>query len=64
MAKGMALLWIAFGLVVVALIVYAMSTISPGTDWSWIAATVALYTIVLTVLGAAFFVLFSYLGRR
>lgn len=67
MGDKMPLIWMALGLVFVCALVWAMPAISPSTsqgDWEWIASTITLYIIVLTMIGGTMFVLFGYLVRR
>ncbi len=64
MAHSMALLWIALGVAFIAALVFAMAAMNPDSQWEEIAPLIASFVIVLTLMGAAFFVLFGYIKRR
>ncbi len=64
MGRTMPLIWMALGLVFVCALVWAMTVVSPDSDWEWIAIKVTTYTIVITLLGASMFILFMFLSRR
>ena len=64
LSKGMPILMMMFGIVIVSAIIVGIASYYGTSDWTWIAQQNASLVLVLMTLGLAFIVLVGWLKRR
>lgn len=63
MSKSTPVIFIMFAVVLLALSIVGISSYYGEADWTWIAEQVASFTLIIIVLGVAFYTLFGWLKR-
>jgi len=63
MEKATPVIFIMFSVVLVSLSILGISSYYGEADWTWIANQVASFTLIIMVLGIAFYTLMGWLRR-